>query len=177
MKYREINEAVLYSDEEVCVLNRDDLEHLREKGLQTKEQRTRLCTHDAPESLVHEMFIVHTNDTYVRPHRHKSKTESFQVLQGHGRLVLFNDHGGIKRVIPLGGLDTDKAFYFKMPAGVWHMLFIDSEVMLFKEVTQGPFDNQDCEFPDWAPEGRRVEEVPEYLALVEAQISDFEPLL
>lgn len=170
MKYKTINEAVLYNDEAICTLNKDDLAELSRLGLATQEQRTRLCVHEGPDSLVHEMFIIHTHDTYVRPHRHKAKSESFQVLEGRGTLVLFDDEGNIERTLKLGGLSTGETFYFKMPAQVWHMLIIESEVIVFKEVTQGPFDADDCEFPDWAPPGRHVNEVPEYMANIKQQL-------
>lgn len=173
MKYRTINEAVLYSDEDICTLTKNDLAELSELGLATKEQRTRLCVHESPDSLVHEMFIIHTNDTYVRPHRHRTKSESFQVLEGDASLVLFDDDGKVQRVIELGSLASDKTFYFKMPAQVWHMLVIHSKVLVFKEVTQGPFDSDDCEFPDWAPTGRHCDEVPEYMRAINNQIEEY----
>lgn len=163
MRYKEINEAVLYNDEGICLLKRQDMGMLAEKGLATKEQRTRLCVHESAESIVHEMFIIHTKDTYVRPHRHKQKSESFQVLSGSASLILFDDLGQVEKVVKLGDFASDEVFYFKMPAKVWHMLVIHSDVLVFKEVTEGPFDSDDCEFPDWSPLGRLCSEVPEYM--------------
>jgi len=163
MKYKEINEAVLYNQEKVCTLNYDDLLHLQEKGLGTAEQRTRLCVHDSPDASIHEMFIVHTDDTYVRPHKHKSRAESFEVLKGEASLLLLDDFGEIEDIIELGELLTNKTFFFKMPAGAWHMLIIHSQVLIFKEVTQGPFDSSDCVFPDWAPPGRNCTQVEKYM--------------
>lgn len=173
MKYKTINEAVLYNDEAICTLNKSDLGELSRLGLATKEQRTRLCVHDNADSIVHEMFIIHTRDTYVRPHRHRSKSESFQVLEGHASLVLFNDDGDIVKIMSLGDLASGHNFYFRMPAKVWHMLVIHSQVLVFKEVTQGPFDANDCEFPQWAPSGRHCEEVPEFLKKIEDQIENY----
>lgn len=171
MKYKTINEAVLYNDEPICMLSGADLQELANLGLATKEQRTRLCVHENADSLVHEMFIIHTRDTYVRPHRHRTKSESFQVLQGNASLILFNDAGEITQISALGDVASGDCFYFKMPAKVWHMLVIHSEVLVFKEVTQGPFDSDDCEFPDWAPQGRHVNEVPQYMAKMNQHIS------
>lgn len=171
MKYKTINEAVLYNDEPICMLSGADLQELSELGLATQEQRTRLCVHENADSLVHEMFIIHTRDTYVRPHRHRTKSESFQVLQGNASLVLFNDEGEITQVSALGDVISGQTFYFKMPANVWHGLVIHSDVLVFKEVTQGPFDSDDCEFPDWAPTGRHVNEVPGYMAQLNQHIA------
>lgn len=174
MKYKTLNEAVLYNDEQICMLNKDDLTELSELGLATKEQRTRLCVHQNADALVHEMFIIHTQDTYVRPHRHKQKSESFQVLEGEASLVLFDDDGNVIRIMTLGDLSSGNTFYFKMPCKIWHMLVIHSKVLVFKEVTQGPFDPQDCEFPNWAPEGRHIKEVPDYLAQITQHIRQHE---
>ena len=173
MKYKEINEAVLYNQEKVCTLNYADLLHLQEKGLATTEQRTRLCVHDSPDDSIHEMFIVHTDDTYVRPHRHKTRAESFEVLKGEASLLLLSDSGEIEDVIELGELQSNKTFFFKMPAEMWHMLIIHSEVLVFKEVTQGPFDSSDCVFPDWAPPGRNCSQVKEYMSEMLAKVQYF----
>ena len=174
MRYKTINEAVLYNEEPICALSRQDMQTLAALGLETQEQRTRLCVHESAASLVHEMFIIHTSDTYVRPHRHKTKSESFQVLQGEGTLVLFNDQGKITETMRLGDYASGHTFYFKMPASVWHMLVIHSDVMVFKEVTQGPFDSDDCEFPEWAPAGRHCSEVPEYLETIKKKLPEHE---
>lgn len=171
MKYKEINEAVLYNDEDICLLTKHDMKLLSDKGLATKEQRTRLCVHDNAESIVHEMFIIHTKDTYVRPHRHKQKSESFQVLSGAASLLLFDDIGEVVSIVKLGDFASDDVFYFKMPANVWHMLVIHSDVLVFKEVTQGPFDSSDCEFPDWAPTGRHCSEVPDYMSTIDQKLA------
>lgn len=171
MKYKEINEAVLYNIEDICTLDKADLLTLAEKGLATREQRTRLCVHESPDSRVHEMFIVHTPQTYVRPHRHMQKSESFEVLSGEATLVLFDDAGVVQRIVELGELNSGKVFYFKMPAQVWHMLVIHSDVLVFKEVTEGPFDKDDCQFPDWAPAGRHCDEVPEYMTYIGNQLA------
>lgn len=171
VKYKTINEAVLYNDEAICMLNATDLQALSDLGLATQEQRTRLCVHDNADSLVHEMFIIHTRDTYVRPHRHRTKSESFQVLQGSASLILFNDTGDISQIAALGDLASGDTFYFKMPAKVWHMLVIHSEVLVFKEVTEGPFDSDDCEFPNWAPQGRHVNQVPDYMTQINQHIT------
>ena len=76
MEYRKINDEVLYSDGRFVELNSLDLSFLKAAALKNPRKRIRLCTHKDADAKVHEMFIIHTKDAYVRPHRHMSRVES-----------------------------------------------------------------------------------------------------
>ena len=39
------------------------------------------------------------------------------------------------------------------------MLIIDSEFLVFKQTTRGPFIRKDTIFPDWAPDGKDQAEI------------------
>ena len=44
-----------------------------------------------------------------------------------------------------------------MEKDLFHMLIIESEFLVFKETTKGPFIREDTIFPDWAPDGSEEE--------------------
>jgi cupin fold WbuC family metalloprotein len=151
IKNRSESAEVLYPDEDIVVVASADLQELKRLALLNPRQRVRLCTHSSPNSRLHEMFIVHTQDCYVRPHKHIKKTESMAVLEGEVDIVLFNEDGSIRQVIQLGAMDTGKNFYQRLPEDVYHMLIIRTKFLVFHEIIEGPFLRERTTFPEWAP--------------------------
>ena len=44
------------------------------------DKNVRLCLHESPDSLFHDMIILERKGKYYRPHKHKKKEESFQHI-------------------------------------------------------------------------------------------------
>ena len=55
--------------------------------------RARVCTHMDNRSAVQEMLIAFMKDSYVRPHRHLGKSESFYVIEGELSVIFFDENG------------------------------------------------------------------------------------
>jgi cupin fold WbuC family metalloprotein len=159
MNYKKINDEVYYSQEAIRTISGKDLNFLKELALKNHRQRVRLCMHKSPEDKVQEMFIIHGRDAYVRPHKHLTRGESFQVLEGEVDVVLYDDVGNVTRVIEMGDQLSGKAFYFRLDPPVFHTLNIHSPVLCFKEVTSGPFNKQDTFFAPWSPDETDLEAV------------------
>lgn len=151
MNVRPESEEVLYAADAVVAVAADDIERLKEAAAANPRRRIRLCAHRGVEDPVHEMLIVHRRETYVRPHKHLRKTESFHVVEGEGTIVLFDDAGRESGRIPLGDRGTGRAFYYRLAEPVFHTLIVGSDVMVFHEVAPGPFRREDTVFPAWAP--------------------------
>ena len=77
---RKESAEVLYPEEDVVIVTAADLDELKQLALQNPRRRVRLCAHRSPQDHLHEMFIVHTSNCYVRPHKHLGKAESMTVL-------------------------------------------------------------------------------------------------
>ncbi len=151
IKIRKESIEVLYLEEEVVAVNAADLGELKRLALQNPRQRVRLCTHRTPADALHEMIIVHTPACYVRPHKHVGKSESMTVLEGSVDMVLFDEDGSIRDVIPMGAPGSGRIFYQRLSDPIYHMLIIRSEFLVFQETTGGPFLRENTVFPDWAP--------------------------
>lgn len=149
---RKESDEVLYPREEVVVVESADLTQLKRLALLNPRQRIRLCTHRTPGDRLHEMFIVHTSNCYVRPHKHLGKAESMAILEGEVDVVLFHDDGTIRQVIKMGDCSSGKLFYYRLSEPVYHTLIIRTQFLVFHEITEGPFLREDTVFPDWAPE-------------------------
>jgi cupin fold WbuC family metalloprotein len=144
---------VLYSTESIYSLDSNDISKLVEKAKLTERKRIRICVHFSPAEKLHEMIIVHFNDTYVRPHKHINKTESFHIIQGACDVVLFDDVGNVETIIPMGDSNYEnRSFYYRLAEPVFHSLIVRSDVIVFHEVTNGPFNRSDTIFAEWSPD-------------------------
>ena len=152
MNTSKFNEEVLYATDDVIHVDAKDIKDLIEASKSNERKRIRLCTHNSVEDSLHEMFIIHKRDTYIRPHKHLNKIESFSVIEGEADVILFDNDGNVTDRIDLGDYASGKKFYQRINDSLFHTLIIRSEVFVFHEVTNGPFLKEQTKFADWAPE-------------------------
>jgi len=174
IKIRNESAEVLYPEEDVVVIAAADLQELKRLALLNPRQRVRLCAHRSPNDRLHEMFIVHTRDCYVRPHKHLGKAESMAILEGEADVVLFHEDGSIRQIIPMGAPDSEKVFYQRLSEPIYHSLIIRTEFLVFHESTEGPFLRENTIFPDWAPaeQGDAAKKFIDRIELLTGKIGD-----
>ena len=143
---------VLYPAEQIVTVDAAVIDELKQAAAKNPRQRIRICAHRSVDDRVHEMLIVHTRDTYVRPHRHTGKSESFHVIDGDVDVVLFDDAGAVADVIQMGSFASGRTFFYRIADPVYHTLLIRSEVLVFHEATTGPFRREESNFAPWAPD-------------------------
>lgn len=152
MRTRKQNNEVFYAEDLVIQVKSSDIQWLKKQAGGNLRERARLCTHRNTKDLLHEMFIVHTRDTYIRPHKHLGKPESFHVIEGTVDVVVFEEDGGVREVIKMGEYLSGRPFYYRISDPLYHTLIIRSDVLVFHETTSGPFNRADTIFAPWAPE-------------------------
>lgn len=163
MKWLKENEEVLYLKQHGFVeISKKDIDHLRQVADNNPRQRARYCTHSSVDDEVHEMIIYHKKGTYVRPHKHIGKTESFHLIVGEADVVIFDEEGNVENVLSLGVFESGKSFYYRVPEAVYHSQVLREDT-LFHEATKGPFDKNDNVCPSWAPAEGEPHLVKEYL--------------
>jgi len=151
MRTRARSSDVLYPDEPTVHLDWDDIQVLRVGANRSERKRMRLCAHPAVENALHEMIIVLAHGTYVRPHRHLGRSESYHVIEGVADLIFFDDTGMIVDVIELGDVRSGKCWYCRVDRPMYHTVRVRSAEIIFHETTNGPFDVSKTEFAGWAP--------------------------
>src|SRR5437016_4797075 len=114
MPLKEIAPEVFIADSPLVKVSRQDIEFLKDKLKHCSRGRIRLCAHQENSDLLHEMFIVLCQDTYIRPHRHFNKSESFHVLEGTADVVIFDEAGSIDEVVQMGNVASGKQFFYRM---------------------------------------------------------------
>jgi len=172
-----VNEEVYYAIGPRVSVGAEELEFLKAAAAQTARRRARLCTHASAQDLLHEMFIVHARDAYVRPHAHIGKAESFWLIEGACDVVFFDEDGAIAGYERLRSGGQTGILYYRIGERAYHTLLIRSEWLVFHEVTTGPFDRAKTMLAQWAPDESDPVAVREYLERLEARLRTVTPNL
>ena len=158
-----INPEVYHSKENFFSLSKEDINKLINLAKNNPRNRVRYCSHSSSQDTLHEMFIVHPKDAYVRPHKHIDKIESMLVISGEVDYIMFDDNGNIDNVVKMGDFESTKPFYQTIRKDKFHTLMIKSEWLVFLEVTQGPFIKEDTIFAEWSPREDESNQVKKFL--------------
>lgn len=130
------------------------IDRLKAASLQSHLRRARLCLHRSDDDLLHEMIIALARDCIFPPHRHPTKTESFHMIEGRLMVVIFDDGGAPLRSLLLTPPGGDGLICYRLCTPKFHAALPLDDVVVFHEVTDGPFVKSDAEFAEWAPKGR-----------------------
>ena len=174
MRLKEINCEVFVADEAIVKIGPPELAFLKEKLALSPRGRVRLCAHSNGGDLLHEMIIALARDTYVRPHKHRAKTESFHVIEGMVDVVAFDEDGGIAEIIPLGDAASGRNFYYRLSSPVFHTLLIRTGLLIIHETTNGPFRKADAIWADWAPAEEDGAASRAYMARLASAVASFQ---
>ncbi len=160
---RMLNTLVYAATERIVPLTPTENDFLKERLAQQKLDRIRICCHPGIEDRLHEMLMVFSRDTYIRPSLHVDKEESLLILEGFGTYVFLDERGNVVDRVPLGPMGSGRSFYCRIPANTYHCLTVESPILVAKETTSGPFSRADTEFPAWAPDGSDMKVAHRYL--------------
>ena len=125
----------------------EELAALKRAAAAAPLRRARISLHSSSDSMVQEMIIAFGRDSYIRPHRHLDKQESFHLFEGALSVGLFDDAGELERWIHLS--EGGNRFY-RLNASRWHTVVIRSEFAVIQEVTNGPFIAGGDHFAPWS---------------------------
>lgn len=88
--------------------------------------------------------------TYIRPHRHTNKEESFVLLRGTVLAVVFNDDGSVRDHAVLS--DASGILGVEFEEGCYHMLTSLESGSVVYEIKEGPFiAHTEDSSASWAP--------------------------
>ena len=172
MRATKFNEEVLITTDDVVKVDANDIEELKQKARLNPRRRVRLCAHKDLNDSIHEMLIVHEKSCYVRPHKHINKMESFHIVEGKVDILLFDENGRINNLIPMGDFASERIFFYRLPPSYFHTMVINSEVLVFHEITNGPFNPDDTVWASWAPDDNDIEGVSRYMDLISCSIEE-----
>ena len=149
-KFKKINEEVYYTKDGITWVGNKEIKWLKQNAIQNVRKRARICAHHDPDDALHEMIIALTEDIYVVPHKHRHKTESFHIIEGVQKVILFDDDGEVVNYFVMGGDSPDRISYLRIPSETYHTVLPLSPVVVFHETTNGPFLPQKTIYASWA---------------------------
>jgi len=165
------NDEVFYTALALTRIDAGDIDWLKQRAAETPRRRARICTHPDADARLHEMLIVHACDTYVPPHRHVGRSESYHMIEGQMRIVLFEDDGEIRDHVAMSVSCGTGALYYRLSESRFHSMLLDSDWVVFHEVTSGPFDPATTIIPDWAPDSADTAAQRDFIARMRSTIA------
>lgn len=169
-----INDEVFVAEGDIVQLDKQAVTLIKEKALHNTRGRARICAHKNAQDALHEMIIAIRSDSYIRPHRHRNKTESFHLLEGQADVIILDDHGAIQEVVRLG---KEHCFYYRLNALSYHTLLIHSPILVIHEVTNGPFDSQGSEYASFAPLEEDIQGIHTYMTDLKQRLASHAAVL
>ena len=163
MRTKTESAEVLYADERIVTVDAATIAEMKRGAEHNERRRIRLCAHRGVDDRLHEMLIVHAIGTYVRPHKHVGKSESFHVIEGEVDVVIFDEHGAVADVIQMGPFQSGRPFFYRIADPLFHTLLIRTPVLVFHETTAGPFKRAETVYAPWAPADAELDEVDRFL--------------
>jgi cupin fold WbuC family metalloprotein len=152
LRLRQVNPEVFFSTDDFSRIGPAEIAFLKNQAAMSNRRRARICAHASNENSLHEMIIVAASDTYIHPHRHNNKSESFHIIEGEVDIVMFDNDGGVTDIIELGDISSKKPFFYRLSDERFHTLCVHSEFLIFHEVTNGPFVPGDTVLAAFAPD-------------------------
>lgn len=127
------------------------LDELAAKAAASPRRRAHYNLHASSADVVQRFVVVAWRDSYVRPHRHWTKSELVTIVRGRFEMVIFDTAGTITHRCVVGEGTANMAY--ELPQGTWHTLLPLTDGAAFLEVKEGPYDPAtSAEFAAWAPE-------------------------
>lgn len=127
------------------------LDELTAKAAASPRCRAHHNLHASQMDPLQRFVVVALRGSYIRPHRHRTKSELVTVIRGRFEIVLFDDGGNIIERCILGEGTPNLAY--ELPQGALHTLLTLTDGAAILEVKEGPYDPATAaEFAAWAPE-------------------------
>ena len=140
---------VIRNNHDTIYIDKKKLDELKILAQKDPNKRARICLHKDDGEMIQEMIIAFCKDSYIRPHRHVDKSESYHIIEGRIEIIFYNDNGiEIDKVILSDKMD-EHPFLFRVSNSAWHTVVPKSDFVIIHEVTKGPFNKNSSEFADW----------------------------
>jgi cupin fold WbuC family metalloprotein len=142
---------VFHNEDDYAVVGSEWIERLKITALNSPLRRARLCLHRSDGDKLHEMVIALARDCLFQPHRHAAKSESFHMIDGRLVIIIFKDDGTPMRSLLMTPIGQGGTLCYRMCVPRFHAILPLDEVVVFHEVTNGPFVKNNAVLADWAP--------------------------
>lgn len=149
--FRRVNDEVFYALERAISIDESLVAQLVQQATDNPSGKARICFHADPSATVHDMLIALDRKALIQPHKHLRKEEAFQLITGALRIICYSAEGEVTGITDLAppGNANGLPFYTRMEANRYHCVIPLSDGVVFREVTNGPFEATDTLYADW----------------------------
>ncbi len=176
LEIKRLNNEVFVVDSPIVFLGEEEINFLTQKAMQNLRRRSRICAHRTSDDPLHEMIIVIASDSYIRPHKHLAKSESFHIIEGLVDIIIFDNDGSITDVISLGNRESGLNFYYRLSDSRFHTMLIHTDILVIHEVTNGPFDKAKTKLASFAPSEENKIAVSDYMEHLLKEVAIFKAM-
>jgi cupin fold WbuC family metalloprotein len=173
MNLHKVSAEIYIAQDPIVQCGDAEIDFLKECALASPRKRARICAHKSNQDALHEMLIAISAASYIHPHRHLEKSESFHIVEGTVDVAIFDANGALVNVIELGEPGSGRAFYYRLSESAFHTLLIRSDFLVVHEVTNGPFDRAGTVLADFAPPENEAAAAHDYMQRVAAEANRF----
>lgn len=163
MNLRKVNEEVFIAEDPIVQLGDEEIALLKQQAQANARKRARICAHKTNDDALHEMVIAISAASYIHPHKHLEKSESFHIVEGEVDIAVFDEIGTVIDVIQLGSVGSGRKFYYRLSESAFHTLLIRTEFLVVHEVTNGPFDRDRTVLAPFAPSEDQADQARHYM--------------
>jgi len=168
-----INDEVFVARDSIVHFGGDEISFVRRQAQLSPRKRARICAHKSNDDALHEMLIAISAESYIHPHKHIGKSESFHIVEGEVDVVIFDDAGRITDIIELGASGMDRQFFYRLSESKFHTLIIRTGILVIHEVTNGPFVKESSILASFAPPEGELEKARNYMKYLSDQVSHY----
>ena len=173
MNLRKVNAEIYIAEDPIVRCGDAEIDFLKKCAFESPRKRARICAHKTNQDALHEMLIAISATSYIHPHRHVEKSESFHIVEGTVDVAVFDDKGVLAEVIQLGAPGSGRSFYYRLSQSAFHTLLIRSDFLVVHEVTNGPFDRDGTVLADFAPPENEIDASRQYMQRVAEQVDKY----
>jgi len=128
-------------------ISKELIEELKRISKENGKKNARFCLHENPEAPLHDMIILEYRDKKCRkPHKHLEKNETLHMIEGKMIALFFDDEG---KLMKRETLNSEDNFAYHTPIGVYHVWLPLTEYVVYREIKQGPFKQEDNISPEF----------------------------
>lgn len=143
-------------------ITKELLNSISEQAKSNPRLRMNFNMHESMDDDIHRLLNAIEPDTYLPPHRHPEKDETYIVLRGSLFTYFFDDEGKVIEKVKLS--PQEGSYGLEIPANTWHSIVVLEPDTVIFEIKKGPYaplPPQD--FAPWAPEVSDTEGVKKYI--------------
>ena len=169
-----VNDEIFVARDSIVTFGEKEASFIKSQAIRSPRFRARICAHKSDGDLLHEMLIAISSESYIHPHKHIAKSESFHIVEGSADVLIFDDFGNITNIVKLGAPGSGRSYFYRLSEDSFHTMIIQSNILLVHEVTNGPFDREQTVLAPFAPPECDKIAVRDYIKHLSGEVAKFD---